>query len=297
MSGDLPSRWCLRVTADDLAVSRRYCAMQVRRLDRDRYLTGLAAPPARRGGLFALYAFNLEIAKTAEVVSEAMIGRIRLQWWRDAIGEAFDGRPRDHAVLTALAAAIRDGNLTQAHFERLIDAREKDLETWQPANLVELEAYAQETSVPLVLLALEILGHDSQTARAVAEPLGVAWALTGLVRAVPILARRKRIMLPRDTMDDFGAQARDLLELRPSAALNGVAEAVAARAREYLTAARQVRPKPSKPAHSALLISSLTEGYLARLHRAGYDPFDPRVQQRDPGAAWRLTWARMRAKF
>jgi NADH dehydrogenase [ubiquinone] 1 alpha subcomplex assembly factor 6 len=285
------------VTADDLAGSRHYCADQVRCFDRDRFLTGLAAPPARRGDLFALYAFNLEIAKTAEVVSEAMIGRIRLQWWRDAIGEAYDGRPKDHAILTALAAAIRERDLTQAYFERLIDAREKDLEDWQPASLGEMEAYAQETSVPLLLLALEILGHDSAPARAIAEPLGVAWALTGLLRAVPFLARRKRQILPRDMMAAGGVLVRDLMELRSSAALNAVVEAVAARARERLTEARQVRPRPPRSAHSALLISSLAQGHLASLRRAGYDPFDERVQRSDPGAAWRLTWARMRGVF
>ena len=64
-----------------------YCADQVRRQDRERYLTALFAPAGRREDLFALYAFNLEVAKTAEVVSEAMVGRIRLQWWREAIEE------------------------------------------------------------------------------------------------------------------------------------------------------------------------------------------------------------------
>jgi phytoene/squalene synthetase len=49
------------------------CADQVRRQDRDRYLTALFAPAERREDLFALYAFNLEVAKTAEVVSEAIM--------------------------------------------------------------------------------------------------------------------------------------------------------------------------------------------------------------------------------
>jgi len=295
--GDLPSRRWQPVMAGDPADSRNYCAAQVRRFDRDRYLTGLAAPAARRGDLFALYAFNVEIAKTAEVVSEAMIGRIRLQWWREAIGEAFGGQPKDHAVLTALAVAIRERGLTQGHFERLICAREQDLERWQPATLAELEAYARETSVPLLLLALEVLGHNDEPSRAVAEPLGLAWALTGLLRAIPFLARRKRILLPREIMAGSGAAVRDLFELRASAALSEAAEAVAARANEYLTEARQMRPRPPKSAHPALLLSSLAQGYLARLHRAGYDPFDPRVRRTDPGAVWRLIWARLRGRF
>jgi len=31
---------------------------------------------------------------------------------------------------------------------------------------------------------------------------------------------------------------------------------------------------------------------MKTLAAAGHDPFDPRVQQRMPAAAWRLLWAR-----
>ncbi len=280
-----------------MAGARRQCAEQLRRLDRDRYLIAQTAPPARRGDLFALYAFNQEIAKTAEVVSEPMIGRIRLQWWREAIAEARVGKSRDHAVLIALAAAIRDRGLTLEHFERLIDARERDLEPWQPETLAELEAYGRETSAPLISLALEVLEQTAGPARALAEPLGTAWALTGLLRAVPFHARRKRLLLPSNMISTHSADARAMFELHPTAKLKETVEIVATRAEALLTAARQERPKPPKAAHPALLLAVLAQGYLETLRRAGYDPFDARVQRRDAGAAWRLTWARLRGTF
>ena len=62
-----------------------YCGQEVRKYDKDRFLTALFAPADRREALFALYAFNLEIAKTREVVTEPVLGQIRLQWWYDAI--------------------------------------------------------------------------------------------------------------------------------------------------------------------------------------------------------------------
>ena len=97
-------------------------ARLVREHDRDRFLTALFAPPERREDLFALYAFNLEVAKTAEVVSEAMIGRIRLQWWREAIDEIYGGKTRAHAVVGPLAATIERHNLPRGPFERLLPA-------------------------------------------------------------------------------------------------------------------------------------------------------------------------------
>ena len=83
-----------------------YCAGQVRAHDRDRYLTATLAPADRREALFALYAFNLEIARTREVISEPMVGQIRLQWWREAIGGVYEDDPRAHEVVRPLAAAV-----------------------------------------------------------------------------------------------------------------------------------------------------------------------------------------------
>src|SRR5882724_5539668 len=105
-------------------------AALVRRHDRDRFQTVLFAPAARREALFALYAFNYEIARVRERVSEPILGRIRLEWWR-------------HVVAEPLTAAIREHLLTREHFERLIDARERDLDGKAPTSLAALEDYAE----------------------------------------------------------------------------------------------------------------------------------------------------------
>src|SRR5947209_15299486 len=103
-------------------------AALVRRHDRDRYQTVLFAPAARREALFALYAFNYEIARVRESVTQPMLGQIRLQWWRENIAAACEvGVVRHHPVAEALTAAIRDLRLSRDHFARLIDARESDL--------------------------------------------------------------------------------------------------------------------------------------------------------------------------
>ncbi|MEJ2028057.1 MAG: squalene/phytoene synthase family protein, partial [Limibacillus sp.] len=80
-----------------LAEDYNYCAAEVRRFDHDRYLSLLLAAEPLRRSLLAIYAFNLEIARTAESVSEPMIGQIRLQWWRDSIEGLYGGAPRRHA--------------------------------------------------------------------------------------------------------------------------------------------------------------------------------------------------------
>lgn len=274
-----------------------YCADQVRRHDHDRYLTCLFAPAARREHLFALYAFNLEVAKTAEVVSEPMLGQIRLQWWRDAIAGIYAGQAAHHEVSEPLAHAVQQASLTRGHFDRLIDAREYDLDPEPPESLAGLEDYAEATSSALVLLALEVLGARGDAVETAGRHGGLAWALTGLIRAVPFHARQKRLYLPQDVVAQAGLKVGDVFELRSSAALCGIAERLAARAREHVRTARAARRDVPKEARSALLLVSLAARELEVLHRWGYDPFHPRVQARRPGSAWRLAWAHLRGAY
>src|SRR3981189_3867719 len=106
----------------DLAGEASSLAALVRHHDRDRYQTALFAPARRREALLALYAFNYEIARVRETVTQPMLGQIRLQWWRENIAAAFEGGPfRHHPVVEPLAAVIRDLRLTRDHFDRLID--------------------------------------------------------------------------------------------------------------------------------------------------------------------------------
>ena len=78
-------------------------AALLRRYDRDRFQTALFAPAERREALLALYAFNYEIGRVRETVTEPMLGQIRLQWWREVVAAAFAGEPpRHHLVAVPL---------------------------------------------------------------------------------------------------------------------------------------------------------------------------------------------------
>src|SRR5579862_359448 len=158
----------------------------VRAHDRDRYQTALFAPAGRREALFALYAFNYEIARVREIVTQPMLGQIRLQWWREIVDAGFAGRPpRPHEVAEPLAAAIRRFAPTRAHFDALIDTRERDLDDAPPATMAALEEYAEGTAATLLYLALEVLGVRGSTAIAAAREIGILYALAGLLRAMP----------------------------------------------------------------------------------------------------------------
>ena len=270
----------------------------VRRHDRDRFQTALFAPAARREALFALYAFNYEIARVREAVTQTTLGQIRLEWWRETIAAAYDGGPvRQHEVAEPLTIAIRSFILSRVHFERLIEGRGGDLEDDPPATMVALEDYAEATSAPLVHLALELLGAATADAVAAGREIGIGYALTGLLRALPFRTGVARPILPADLAAQHGLDPFDYARARDRPALQAVAAAIAAAADHHLQLARTRRRAMPRRALPALLPAVVASGSLTRLRRAGCDPFDPALAIPDPLQGWRLAAAMLRQRY
>ncbi len=100
-----------------------------RRLDPDRFLFAVFAPPASRDALFALSAFCAECGRAVRVASQPTLALIRLQWWRDALAAVAAGRPAPrHETATPLATALASGLLRLDDLEAILDAREAEVE-------------------------------------------------------------------------------------------------------------------------------------------------------------------------
>ncbi len=263
-------------------------AARVRKLDPDRYLTALFAPVERRPALFALIAFNYEIARVREVVTQPILGQIRLRWWRDALEQIYAGTPPAHDVGLALAAAIAEAGLDRTRLERMIDAREVDLALTPPARIEDLLSYAADSSGALVELMLQALGVVGEPAEQAGRAVGTAYALVGLARAIPFHARARRAYIPESVLAEHGLGVEDLFDATPPGALPGAVGEIARLARLHLVEAHELAGSVPRRAVPALLLGTVARIYLARLERAGYDVFDRSVAERPPGLAWRL---------
>jgi NADH dehydrogenase [ubiquinone] 1 alpha subcomplex assembly factor 6 len=273
-------------------------AAMIRRHDRDRFQTALFAPAAHREALFALYAFNYQIARVREAVTQPMLGHIRLEWWRENIAAAYQNSAvRRNDIVEALTAAIRERKLTRVHFDRLIDAREADFDENPPASLAVLEAYAEETSSPLIYLALEALGAKDRAASEAGHHIGIAYALAGLLRALPSLTASGRPIIPADIAGAGGLDFGDHQGLRNSSTLCAAVAKIAAAAEGHLRAARERRGTVRRAALPALLPAVVAGRALKRLKRAGNDPFAPALARPDPLQSWRLAAAALRSRF
>src|SRR4051794_24760305 len=97
--------------------SAGFCADLVRSHDFVRYASTLFMPVAQRRALLAIYAFNAEIARVREQVSQPLPGELRLQWWTDMLAGAGHGGIEGNPGAAGLKLAMR-----KLHFpvERLV---------------------------------------------------------------------------------------------------------------------------------------------------------------------------------
>jgi 15-cis-phytoene synthase len=264
-----------------------HCEQLVREADKDRFLATLFAPANRRGALFALYAFNLEIARVREVIREPMAGEVRLQWWRDALERPGAGDAKANPVAAALLDTVIRFRLPVASLLALTEARGFDLYNDPMPTLAAAEAYMQATSSTLIDLAARILdvGH-ADIASAVREA-GIAYAIAGLLRAFPLHAARGQLYVPLEILQRYGAKPEDILAGRPTAEISAALAEMRRLGETHLDAYRQAAiPFAVAPAFLPVALVPLYLKALARSH----DPF----KVADP-PQWRRQWALWRA--
>jgi NADH dehydrogenase [ubiquinone] 1 alpha subcomplex assembly factor 6 len=257
-------------------------------------------------------------------VTQPMLGQIRLQWWREVIAAAYEGAPpRKHEVAEPLTAAIHEFGLSRVHFDRILDAREADLDDAPPATMTALEGYAEATSSSLIQVALEVLGVGDamewdrrrlagnaptltlprkqgrefwKAAEQATLHTGIAYSLAGLLRAMPFHARTGRSYIPADVATEAGLDPLDYSALRPTPGLRRAVCRIAETAESHLVSARQARAEVPLAALPALLPAVVAERALIRLRRAGWNPFDPRLAAPDTLQSWRLAAAALRRR-
>ena len=251
--------------------SLSHCAAEVREHDPDRYLATLFAPADAREALFALYAFDHEIARVRHMVSEPVAGLVRLQWWREALdASAADQLPAHPVVAAAHARRERFAPL-RPRLEAAIQAREQELSSEPPADLAALERRLAASSGEVTLAAMDLLGVAEEPARTAARHIGLALGLVRLLQGLPGDLRRGRLPLPSALLVRHGIDPERVDPIAATQALRPVVADLTGRAREHLHEARRHRHAIPRRALAALLPAPLLDAYLRRLARARCD--------------------------
>jgi 15-cis-phytoene synthase len=266
-----------------------HCENLVREADKDRYLASLFAPAEGRRDLFALYAFNAEVAGVQGKVREPLAGEVRLQYWHDVIEGA--GEPGANPVALALLETIRRHALPRASLLDLLEGRRFDVYDETFPTSADFESYATKTSSAVIELAMRILGESGTGDLELARPAGIAYAIAGLARSFAYHASRGKIFLPDEILARRGAGRADLLVGRASRALGAALADWRQEARCHLD---RIRDRVAElPGHllPALLPIALVRAYLARMERPDYEPFRTVVEV----PQWQKQWLLWRA--
>lgn len=188
----------------------------VRQHDPDRFFTALFAPAEKRETLLALYAFNHELARAREMVSEPHLALIRLHWWREVV----EGTAKRHPVADAITRALADGMLAAPDLLGMVDAREMEADA-EIATLADWRTYLLRTAGGVMVAAARLLGAAEPEAL---RPLGAAYGAAGVLRAVPVLARQGRCLLPVEALSAHGLSVEAVIGgADPTAAIPGLA--------------------------------------------------------------------------
>jgi phytoene synthase len=272
-----------------------HCLDLVRAADKDRFLAALLAPDAGRRGLLALYAFNIELSRVREMVSEPQLGEIRLTWWRDVIDSICAGETPAHPVAQELALAMAAGGLPQSALANMIEARRGDLYDDPMPTLGDLEGYLGETASALIqMAALVLAGGEGAAAAEAAGLAGVAHGITGLLRSLPLHRARGQCYLPGDILARHGLNPAHVLAGRSDAAMTRVLADLVGHAQDRLDEARALRATIPPAAMPAFLPVSLVDLDLKALRKPGFDALNAVAGAGQMARQWRL-WRRARA--
>jgi 15-cis-phytoene synthase len=263
----------------------------VQKHDPDRHIAILFAPAERRPYLQALQAFSLEVAGVRAAAKEPAAGEIRLQWWREVLEGKRDEEANGHPVAMAIRDTIARNKLPVQAFVALADARGFDLYDELLADWNAVEGYCGETSSALFRLATIILakGEDPGSADA-AGHAGVAYALTGLLRAFPWHARRGQVFLPASLLQAVGLDREDIASGADSDKLRAVLGEMRTRARDHLAKARALKSGMRADINAAFLPLAMVERYLSPMETATYHPYKTIIDAQN----WVRIWAMWR---
>lgn len=238
-------------------------ATLVREADFDAYASALFAPAEARPHLLALYAFDVELARIRDLVSEPMPGEIRLQWWRDAVADPQRADAAAHPIARALQGAVSYGRLPGHALQDLIDARADDLYDDPAPSVAALEArLGASVSATLRLASLIAAGGRDPGGADAAGHGGVALGAARMLSALTARPAAAQSLLPVDRMAAHGVTREAVLAGDRSGAVGALLDEMKAFGEGHLAAARAAYADVDRAAAPAFLRLASVESDL-----------------------------------
>jgi len=312
------------VSHKDAKEAFKICTEMVAKRDRTNYLAALMMPKAVQAQIFALLAFNVELASIRDQIERnaGTAGIYRLQFWKDAIdviyGKSRGLVPRQPVATALNAFAFSSDPLA---LQALVSVRQKTLGDRPFVDLNALEAYGREANGQLLRLIVEVLmlngkvqnrgnddpglamvienlGNDDPGLVMVIENLATAVGCSTHLRATVPLLSRGIVLLPVDLMTLHGLSADVVYNRKKPDALKDLVRDIVKAIEHRITTARQSHNQVPMAVRPAFLASGVAvDNFLTAIKKAEFDLFDGRLQRNYPLEAWQLVWRYWRRRF
>ena len=276
--------------ADQGKSSADFCAELVRTHDFVRYASTLFMPADRRRELLALYAFNVEISRVREQVSQPLPGEIRLQWWTDMLAGAGHGSVEGNPVAAELLQAIQAGHLPIDRLSRLIEEHQFDLYNDPMPTLAALEGYLNDTSSVLFSLSAQLTGWRSEEIEHLASHAGLTQGIAQVIAALPLDASRHQLFVPMQLLQQHGLGTEEVFAAKQTPKLREAFAQLTSDAQRHLATAFTLLESVPPEVKPVFLPLALVSRDLKRMSRADFDPFTPQ-----PSSRLRILWTLWRA--
>ena len=270
--------------------SAGFCAELVRTHDFARYAATLFVPAALRRGLLALYAFNVEISRVREQVSQPLPGEVRLQWWNDMLAGTGHGGIEGNPVAAELLLAIRSHRLPVDRLSRLIDEHQFDLYNDPMPTMAALEGYLNDTAAALFSLSARIAGTPSDATEHLARHAGLAQGLAQVIAALPRDASRRQLFVPLQMLESHGSSMEEIFAGKQKPTVRAALNQLVGEGQAHLKTALSLLESVPPDVRPVFLPLALVVRDLKKMSRADSDPFALRVTSR-----FRTLWTLWRA--
>jgi len=267
---------------EDLAA----CQALLRRGSKSFSLAARLLPRPVRQATTVLYAFLRiadDLVDADPGASQMTIGRLR-----ERLHRIFAGQPIDQPVDRALARVVAQYPLQIGVFEAFLEGLAWDVAARRYRTIQELDGYAARVAGTVGLMMAVVMGRRDVVSLSRACALGIAMQLTNIARDVGEDARRGRIYLPLDWLEEAAVDPEAFLrQPQHSPALAGVVRRLLAEAeRQYRRADAGIETLPADcrvAIRAARLIYAEIGRYVAR---SGFDA----VTRRAVVPRWRKLW-------
>lgn len=266
-----------------------YCQQKAAASGSSFYYSFLFLPPERRRAITALYAFCREVDDTVDETSDESVARTKLGWWRKEIVAMLAGAPT-HPVTKALQPHLDAYQIQGKHLIAIIDGMEMDLNQTRYLDYPALKRYCWHVAGVVGILSASIFGVTRPETLEYAERLGLAFQLTNIIRDVGEDARKGRIYLPVNELQQFNVTAADLLNARHNENFEKLMAFQAERAQKTYDEAFALLPQEDRRAQRpGLIMASIHRTLLTEIENDKYHVLEHRISLTPIRKLW-LAW-------